>query len=84
MTSPAIRPAARERADTTIDKNKKADNQAGMEEAAMSTIKLINMYASPWAERVRGALTFKGVPYEKQDYRPGVHEETVRKLTGQA
>jgi len=50
----------------------------------MSTIKLINMYASPWAERVRWALTFKGVPYEKQEYRPGVDEEAVKKLTGQA
>ena len=50
----------------------------------MSTIKLIHMYASPWAERVRWALTFKGVPYEKQDYRPGVDEEAVKKLTGQA
>src|SRR5712691_5741597 len=50
----------------------------------MSTIKLIHMYASPWAERVRWALTFKGVPYEKQEYRPGVDEEAVKKLTGQA
>ena len=36
----------------------------------MSTIKLIQMYASPWAERVRWALNFKGVPYEKQNYQP--------------
>ena len=50
----------------------------------MSTIKLIHMYASPWAERVRWALTFKGVPYEKQNYQPGVDEEAVKKLTGQA
>jgi glutathione S-transferase len=50
----------------------------------MSTIKLIHMYASPWAERVRWALTFKGVPYEKQDYQPGKDEEAVKKLTGQA
>jgi glutathione S-transferase len=50
----------------------------------MSTIKLINMYASPWAERVRWALALKGVPYEKQDYRPGADEEAVKKLTGQA
>jgi glutathione S-transferase len=42
------------------------------------------MYASPWAERVRWALTFKGVPYEKQNYQPGVDEEAVKKLTGQA
>ena len=50
----------------------------------MSTTKLIQMYASPWAERVRWALNFKGVPYEKQDYQPGVDEEAVKKLTGQA
>jgi glutathione S-transferase len=50
----------------------------------MSTIKLIQMYASPWAERVRWALNYKGVPYEKQDYQPGVDEEKVKKLTGQA
>jgi glutathione S-transferase len=50
----------------------------------MSTIKLIHMYASPWAERVRWALTYKGVPYEKQNYQPGVDEEAVKKLTGQA
>jgi glutathione S-transferase len=50
----------------------------------MSTIKLIQRYASPWAERVRWALTLKGVPYEKQEYRPGIDEEAVKKLTGQA
>src|ERR1700680_3568982 len=50
----------------------------------MSTMKLIHMYASPWAERVRWALNYKGVPYEKQDYQPGVDEEAVKKLTGQA
>jgi glutathione S-transferase len=50
----------------------------------MSTIKLIQMYASPWAERVRWALNFKNLPYEKQDYQPGVDEEAVKKLTGQA
>jgi glutathione S-transferase len=50
----------------------------------MSTIKLVQMYASPWAERVRWALKFKGVPYEKENYQPGVDEEKVKKLTGQA
>jgi len=50
----------------------------------MSTIKLIHMYASPWAERVRWALNYKGVPYDKDDYQPGVDEEKVKKLTGQA
>lgn len=37
----------------------------------MSTMKLIHMYASPWAERVRWVLNFKGLPYEKQNYQPG-------------
>jgi glutathione S-transferase len=50
----------------------------------MSSVKLIQMYASPWAERVRWALNYKGVPYEKQNYQPGVDEEAVKKLTGQA
>jgi glutathione S-transferase len=42
------------------------------------------MYASPWAERVRWALNYKGVPYEKENYQPGVDEEKIKKLTGQA
>lgn len=50
----------------------------------MSTTKLITMYGSPWSERVRWALAFKGLPYEKQNYEPGVDEEQVKKLTGQA
>jgi glutathione S-transferase len=50
----------------------------------MNSVKLIQMYASPWAERVRWALDYKDVPYEKQDYQPGVDEEAVKKLTGQA
>jgi glutathione S-transferase len=50
----------------------------------MSAIKLIQMYGSAWAERVRWALNYKGVQYEKQNYTPGVDEETVKKLTGHA
>jgi glutathione S-transferase len=49
----------------------------------MGTIKLITLYGSPWSERVRWAFAFKGVPYEKQNYRPGVDEEELKKLTGQ-
>ena len=49
----------------------------------MSTTKLITMYLSPWSERVRWALAFKRLSYEKQNYRPGVDEEEVKKLTGQ-
>ena len=49
----------------------------------MSTTKLITMYLSPWSERVRWSLAFKHLPYEKQNYRPGVDEEELKKLTGQ-
>jgi glutathione S-transferase len=49
----------------------------------MSTTKLISMYLSPWSERVRFGFAFKRFPYEKQDYRPGVDEEELKKLTGQ-
>jgi glutathione S-transferase len=50
----------------------------------MSNTKLITMYGSPWSERVRWALNFKGLPYEKENYEPGVDEEKIKKLTGQA
>ena len=51
----------------------------------MSTITLLDMYASPWCERVRWSFKFKGLPFEKQTYQPGpVDEEKVKKLTGQA
>ena len=50
----------------------------------MSTPKLITMYGSPWSERVRWALKFKGLAYEKENYEPGVDEEKIKKLTGQA
>ena len=49
----------------------------------MSTTKLITMYGSPWSERVRWALKFKGLAYEKENYEPGVDEEKIKKLTGQ-
>ena len=49
----------------------------------MTQTKLITMYLSPWSERVRWALKFKGVAYEKENYDPGVDEEKIKKLTGQ-
>ena len=50
----------------------------------MSATKLITMYLSPWSERVRWALKFKGLAYEKESYEAGVDEEKIKKLTGQA
>jgi len=50
----------------------------------MNKPKLITMYGSPWSERVRWALAFKGLPYEKENYEPGIDEEKIKKLTGQA
>jgi glutathione S-transferase len=46
--------------------------------------RLITMYGSPWSERVRWAFAFKRLPYEKQNYAPGIDEAAVKKLTGQA
>lgn len=50
----------------------------------MNTLKLIQLYQSPWSERARWGFEFKGVPYEKQDYQIAVGEEELKKLTGQA
>jgi glutathione S-transferase len=50
----------------------------------MSTLRLIQIYQSPWSERARWGFEFKGVPYEKQDYQVGAGEEELKKLTGQA
>ncbi len=50
----------------------------------MDTIKLITMYGSPWSERVRWAFAFKSLSYEKENYQPGIDEEKIKKLTGQA
>ena len=50
----------------------------------MSTVKLIQVYQSPWSERARWGFEFKGVPYEKQDYQVGAGEEELKKQTGQA
>ena len=36
----------------------------------MDTIKLITMYGSPWSERVRWALAFKSLSYEKKTTSP--------------
>ena len=35
----------------------------------MSTTKLITMYGSPWSERVRWALKFKGLAYGEREAR---------------
>jgi glutathione S-transferase len=74
---------------TEVFKNRRFSRETGIrhylqKDRTMSSVKLFHMYASPWAERVRWALNYKGVPYEKEDYRPGVDEEKIKKLTGQA
>src|SRR5260370_42539775 len=50
----------------------------------MSTPKLVTMYGSPWSERVRWAFAFKGLSYEKENYKRGIDEEKIKKLTGEA
>jgi len=46
----------------------------------MSTLRLIQIYQSPWSERARWGFECKGVPYEKEDYQVGSGEEEVKKL----
>ena len=50
----------------------------------MSTVKMIQLYQSPWSERARWGFEFKKVPYEKEEYQIGAGEENLKKQTGQA
>jgi glutathione S-transferase len=50
----------------------------------MSTLKMIQLYQSPWSERARWGFAFKGVAYEKEEYQIGAGEENLKKQTGQA
>lgn len=47
-------------------------------------LELIELYASPWSERVRWVLDLKGVPYARRDYQPIAGEAELRRTTGSA
>src|SRR5439155_23672823 len=43
---------------------------------------LIELYPSPWSERLRWALEWKRVPYARRAYQPLAGEEELRRATG--
>jgi len=50
--------------------------------ARMSKLTLIELYPSPWSERLRWALEWKRVPYARRSYQPLAGEEELRRTTG--
>jgi len=50
--------------------------------ARMAHLELIELYPSPWSERVRWALEWKRVPYARRAYQPLAGEEELRRTTG--
>ena len=47
-------------------------------------LELIELYPSPYSERVRWVLETKGLPYRRRSYQPIAGEEELRRKTGQA
>src|SRR5581483_3824218 len=45
-------------------------------------LELIELYPSPWSERVRWVLDVKGVPYARRAYQPIAGEAELRRTTG--
>ncbi len=50
--------------------------------ARMPKLTLIELYPSPWSERLRWALEWKRVPYARRAYQPLAGEEELRRATG--
>src|SRR5439155_1096618 len=50
--------------------------------ARMARLTLIELYPSPWSERLRWALEWKRVPYARRAYQPLAGEEELRRATG--
>jgi glutathione S-transferase len=48
----------------------------------MPALELIELYPSPWSERVRWALEWKGLAYRRRAYQPLAGEEELRRTTG--
>jgi glutathione S-transferase len=48
----------------------------------MANVELLELYPSPWSERLRWALEWKRVPYTRRSYQPFVDEEDLRRTTG--
>ena len=50
----------------------------------MSDLELIELYPSPWSERLRWVLELKGLPYRRTPYVPLAGEEDHKRRTGVA
>ena len=50
----------------------------------MPNLELIELYPSPWSERLRWVLELKGVPYQRTAYVPLAGEEDHKRRTGVA
>ena len=50
--------------------------------ARMANLELIELYPSPWSERLRWALEWKRAPYARRAYQPLAGEEELRRTTG--
>src|SRR4029077_4613235 len=50
----------------------------------MSDLELIELYPSPWSERLRWVLELKGLPYRRTPYVPLASEEDHTRRTGVA
>lgn len=48
----------------------------------MPTLEMIELYPSPWSERLRWALEWKRLPYGRRPYQPLADEESLRRTTG--
>jgi glutathione S-transferase len=46
------------------------------------SLELIELYPSPWSERLRWVLDLKGVPYARRGYQPMADEPEHRRTTG--
>jgi glutathione S-transferase len=47
------------------------------------TLELVELYPSPYSERVRWVLEIKGLPYRRRSYQPLADEAELREQTGQ-
>jgi glutathione S-transferase len=50
----------------------------------MHALRVVELYPSPWSERLRWVLDAKGVRYERTQYQPIADEEAHRRTTGLA
>jgi glutathione S-transferase len=50
----------------------------------MVSLEIVELYPSPWSERLRWALERKGLPYRRREYQPIAGEEELRRTTGRS